>query len=305
MASPRLAAFLAFLHDHRSMFWRSVADTIAQDPEGFERVAEPMVEWAATYLGDATFAETLVDGYIYLVVESNTSQRSYQKLDRYPHSSYADLFDATYGNEEFMSKYHWGVYVATFAWPHHIRIHKFFEREFLPLLGNQGRLVDIGSGSGVWSKFALSARPDWLGVGVDISETSVRMANDMAGATGLASRLTYIVGDALDWRADPPADAAISSFLLEHLEEPRHLFVSLAANLAPAGHAFVTCALTASEIDHIAEFRRESELVLMAEEAGFRVVTYVSSPPSSVSPKTRLVPRSMAMLLQKRIHDTW
>ena len=79
----------------------------------------------------------------------------------------------------------------------------------------------------------------------------------------------------------------------------------MASNLENKGYAFITGALTASEVDHIYEFRRESEIVLMAEEAGFRVVSMYSAAPSSHPDSYRFLPRSLALILQKRKNDIW
>jgi len=195
--------------------------------------------------------------------------------------------------------------VINFAWDHHLRIYRFFRDEFVGRLGEQGHLLDLGCGSGIWGMMALKNRPNWTLQGIDISETSVELTSQMATATGYAERATYSVGDALVHSEPEPADAGISCFLLEHLEAPQALLDNLAANLKPRSYAFVTGALTAAEVDHIAEFRRESELVDMAEKAGFRVVSMISASPSVYPEQMNFVPRSMAMVLQKRANDIW
>jgi hypothetical protein len=63
---------------------------------------------------------------------------------------------------------------------------------------------------------------------------------------------------------------------------------------------FITTALTAAETDHIYEFRRESEVLLLAEEAGFRVVASLSATPLVDRGAALYIPRSMALSLQKR-----
>ena len=65
----------------------------------------------------------------------------------------------------------------------------------------------------------------------------------------------------------------------------------------------MTGALTAAQVDHIYEFRRESELVAMSEEHGLRVLETLSAAPKRTLPKARFVPRSMALIVQKRAND--
>jgi hypothetical protein len=67
----------------------------------------------------------------------------------------------------------------------------------------------------------------------------------------------------------------------------------------------VTCAISAAEIDHIFEMKRESEAVLLAEQAGFRLVSLLSSSPDTTPAGRRYLPRSLAMILEKRANDVW
>ena len=98
---------------------------------------------------------------------------------------------------------------------------------------------------------------------------------------------------------------------MEHLEKPQLLLQNMASNLFPREYAFIIAALTAAEIDHIYEFRRESEVISMAEEAGFRVISMYSSAPSPRvlqafnANSHRFLPRSLALVLQKRKNDIW
>jgi SAM-dependent methyltransferase len=268
-----------------------------------------MLRWAEAVIG-SDFAEHLVDGYLAFTTDVNESQAAYEETGRYRHSSYADVHDRTYADPAFMKDYHWGVYVTTFAWEHHLALHEFFLAQFLaPLAAHAsapgGRLLELGSGSGIWSILALGALPAWRGRAVDISETSVALSRRMANVAGLSDRLSIDRADALAFRTPEPADAAISCFLAEHLETPGLLFANLAANLAPRGRAFVTVALTAAEIDHIYEFRRESEAVAMAEQAGLRVVAMLSAAPGATPPDRAFLPRSLGLVLERRRGPVW
>ena len=73
----------------------------------------------------------------------------------------------------------------------------------------------------------------------------------------------------------------------------------------PGGKAFLTGALTAAQIDHIYEFRYESEFVALAEHHGFRVLEMRSAGPTRTLRGARFLPRSAALILQKRVYDNW
>jgi len=177
----------------------------------------------------------------------------------------------------------------------------FFNDGFIaPLKGKPaGRILDFGTGSGVWLSLALTQIENWTAVGIDISPTSVNWARATLNAAKIENRAQILEGDALSYRPSSPAQAAISCFVLEHLEEPQRLLDAIAESLESGASAFVCAALTAAEIDHIYEFRKESELVLMAENSGFRVCRIQSSSSIKLTPPRRYLPRSMGMVLEK------
>lgn len=304
ISSPKTKAFLQRLEEVAPVFFPHVAATASAYPHLFYEVAERMIEWAEVILGSSTI-DTLIDGYLSFVIHVNQSQVAYESRGRYEHSSYEEVRQQTYDNAEFMKDYHWGVYVITFAWQHHLRVMQFFQSNFLPFLKNSDQLIELGSGSGVWSLTALQAIPGLTTTLVDISPTSVAISKKLVSRTPFASQISIQQGDALRFQGNTPAGAGISCFLMEHLEDPNQLLLSLHRNLRNRAYAFVTTALTAAEIDHIFEFRRESEVVQMAESSGFRVIASLSVAPDNLSERARFLPRSMAMVLQKRCQELW
>lgn len=273
-------------------------------------ISSKLIGWARRHLG-ADYEDTLAEGYVAFVTDVNRSQLKYEAAGAYRNKSYADVYASVYDNRAFMSTYHWGVYATTFAWPHHLEISRFYRERFLEVAlasAEAERVVDLGCGSGLWSFLLLNAHPEYLIDAVDISETSSSIAGQMARAIGLDGRFTVDCADALTWsegERDGAFEAGISCFLLEHLERPERLLENLARLIKPRGVAFVTAALTAAESDHIMEFRRESEIVALAEAAGFRVMETLCVGPPNYIAKARFLPRSMAMILSKRTGEVW
>jgi len=286
------------------LFAKSIVKNFAANSKAFEDLAEDMLLWAKAQLGE-DYLNILARGYIHFVNDVNRSQLQYEKNRNYVSKSYAEVYAGVYGNAAYMQHYHWGVFTTTFAWEHHLKIYKYFVEQFVGHLSERGELLDLGSGSGIWSLLLLKNKRSWSSTGIDISEFSVNTAIQLSAAGGFPAQAKFIVGDALKYRLGKKADAVISCFLLEHLEEPEKLFINVADNLDEGGYAFVTAALTAAEIDHIFEFRRESELVRLAENSGFRVVSLLSESPKTHPREYYFLPRSMAMVLRKRGNAIW
>jgi len=305
--SPELSQLMAYFRQQPSLgkFHRAIAATLAANPQDFAYFGNKITSWAANCSGEE-FLQDLGQGYALFSTNVIRSQLRYERAGHYESSSYDQVFDRTYGNDAFMDRYHWGVLLTTFAWHHHLQICAFFRDNFLPRLESQsGRLVDLGCGSCVWSMLTADTLPDWTVDAVDISARSVELAQSMLRSNGFDGRISTTRADALTYRASPLSDAGISSFLLEHLEQPQELLENLAHNLKPGGYAFVTAALTAAEVDHIFEFRRESEVVAMAEQAGFRIIELFCGSPRDHPPTARFLPRSLALIMQKRTQEIW
>lgn len=302
----RANQFLAKMKSTNPIYWKQINRTAQTHPELFFSLSEPLLECASKILG-TDWETVLIKGYIDFVNDVNHSQAIYESSDHYQYSTFSEVAKITYGSPEFMKSYHWGVFVTTFAWEHHLLLTQFFYREFVSRLQKNGRgeIIDFGTGSGVWLTLALEKAAQWQGYGIDISPTSVEWAKSLTHAANLEGRVEIFEGDALKFKPSSAAQAAISCFVLEHLESPLDLLININNAIELGAPAFVCGALTAAEIDHIYEFKRESDLVGLAEEAGFRVVSIFSSAPNAISNEKKYLPRSMAMLLEKRRGEWW
>lgn len=297
-----------FLHEvsrGSALFSEKLRITSARHPILFDELAGQLLSWyQLLYPGDSW--EKLVKGYRHFTAEVSRSQMIYERSGAYPHSSYQEVFEKVYNNNDYMDLYHWGVYVSTFAWEHHLLLYQFFKEYFLKSLPEQPlHGLDLGSGSGVWSLLSCVHRPDVSMIGIDISERSVSLATSLIKNTNYANQIAIQRDDALTFKGTKSYDFGISCFLFEHLEDPGQLLRNLSENIRPGGYAFLTAALTASEIDHIYEVTRESEVVVLAEDAGFRLVAALSSAPQDYPRKFTYLPRSCGFVFQKRFGEIW
>jgi 2-polyprenyl-3-methyl-5-hydroxy-6-metoxy-1,4-benzoquinol methylase len=298
--------FVEYFRTEAAAFSHEIERARKSDPLLFDDMAEYLISIAKRQLGEA-YLDILIEGYCTFVMDVNRSQEKYEKTGKYENSSYKEVFQRTYNDTDFMNQYHWGVFVTTFAWEHHLNIYRMFRNDFLPLIrgGDSVSLLDLGCGSGVWHLLGLKQNPNLAVTAVDISETSISLSRQMAEAAGYDRLINYLCADAVDFSQESRYDTAISCFLLEHLEEPQLLLQTLSDALHERSYAFITCALTAAEIDHIFEYKYEHEVFQMAYEAGFRIVKSLSSSPGSFPRERYYLPRSLAMVVQKRANPVW
>ncbi len=283
-----------------------VQEAMDVDPDRFRRLAGLLGGWAVDAYGDAAI-ERMNDAFVRFSMDVNFAQADYEASGRYEAKSFRDCETDLYANAASMDDYLWGVYATTFLWAHHMDLAAVFEERFLRSLTPGARIVEIAPGHGAWGLWALDRVPGATLDAYDVSASSIAMAQQLAHVAGMAERARYAQRDAmtLDPTALEPADACICSFLIEHLETPNRLVEIMGRLLRPHGLAFLTGALTAAQVDHIFEFRRESELVRLAEQGGFRVLEFRSVGPRRTLPGAKFLPRSAALILQKRRQELW
>lgn len=283
-----------------------VREAQAVDPSRFDAYANMFLDWAVRGFGEGAI-ESMADSFVRFSNDVNFAQARYEATGRYEHKSYRECQESVYSQKETMDDYLMGIYLTNFLWAHHMEISLFFEQRFLTGLASGSHIVEIAAGHGGWGLWALHFVPSARLDGFDISPSSVDIASKLATAAGLQNRVSYALQDALqmDTLTIGPVDACICSFLIEHLEQPHELLNVIGRLLRPGGTAFLTGALTAAQVDHIFEFRHESELVLLAEQHGLRVTDLRSVAPRRTLRGAKFLPRSIALVLQKRRYETW
>lgn len=283
-----------------------VLEAQALAPAAFSRIANTYLQWCSDALGTSAL-ERAVDAFADFSSAVNLAQGRYELAGHYEHKSYDECRRSVYDDHASMTDYLWGVYLSNFLWAHHLELMIFFEERFLSKVMPGARIVEIAPGHGGWGLWALNATTDTRLTGYDISATSKAIATRLAVAADLSDRADYVRRDALQLSAEPSpqAQVCICCFLVEHLEQPSQLLDTISHVLAPAGYAFFTGALTAAQIDHIYEFRCESELVLLGEQAGLRTLETRSVSPNRRLKNAKFLPRSMALVMQKRTSANW
>jgi tRNA (cmo5U34)-methyltransferase len=135
--------------------------------------------------------------------------------------------------------------------------------------GREFEVLDLGAGTGVLSQFIASRFPRARILLADIAPEMLRLARArFAGASGIDSRLHYVL---LDHGRDPlpgTFDAIVSALSIHHLEhdEKRALFVRIHDALREGG-IFINAEVILGESDEI-ERRTNEDWKRAARDAG-------------------------------------
>jgi 2-polyprenyl-3-methyl-5-hydroxy-6-metoxy-1,4-benzoquinol methylase len=295
-----------YIREQHPRSYQGFVEARAVDPARYEEIAECFLSWAAKARGVQALP-SMVDSFVRFTTSVNLSQARYELDGHYENKTFEECNQSLYSQQEDMDDYLWGVYLSNFLWAHHAEICFFYQDRFLKKLAGPQTIIEIAPGHGGWGALALRQLPAAHLVGYDISPSSIHIATALAAAAGLQRRARYELRNALDLDAVPAqaATAVICNFLIEHLEDPGKLCAVIHHLLKPGCTAFLAGALTAAQVDHIYEFRRESELLQMAEDHGLRVLETLSVGPKRLLPRAHFMPRSMVLLLQKRRNEIY
>lgn len=215
-----------------------------------------------------------IKGYAAFAMTSLRLQARFERSGTYQAKTYAEAASEVYHNDAYMqSEYLPGLFLSHYLWPHHYRQIQFFESTFIDYLrvARPDRFLEVGVGTGLYSRIALQELPAIRGRGVDISSSSQAFALRQMEAFGVSDRYSIDLEDVVTDTPAASAEALICVEVLEHLEEPVEFLKALRRVLVPGGKAFITAALNAAHTDHIYLYRNAGEVEAQLIVAGFVV----------------------------------
>ena len=292
-----------YAREHYPHVMRGMEEAVQVNPDRFYSITERMIQRLEPVLGDEMYQRAL-GAFVRFSEGVIFSQARYERSGSYENKSYDEVNASLYSQRSEMDDYLWGVYLTNTLWAHHMELTLFYLDRFLGSIESPDQattIVELAPGHGGWGQMALDALPQARLYGYDISPSSMAIARSLADASGVGERADYHQQNALEMVNGEGgyADLCICNFLVEHLETPQALLHAIAHVLKPKGKAFFSGALTAAQIDHIYEFTHESELMVLAENAGLRVLESMSKGPKRTLKNARFLPRSMSLILQK------
>lgn len=265
----KLAELERLLRDHH----RFAGDIVRRCREAFGERWRQEFEQAleAMFPAPGELADA-IRGYARFAMASLRLQARFERTGEYEAKTYAQAAAQVYHNPEFMkAEYLPGLFLSHYLWPHHYRQIRFFETAFIEpiIVAGGGDFVEVGIGTGIYSRMALLAIPGAGAVGIDISATSLEFAGHQMDAFGVGDRFVAKREDVIMDSVSDSAANLICVEVLEHLEDPEEFLRGLRRVLRPGGRGFITAALNAAHTDHIYLYREPQEVEAQLVRAGF------------------------------------
>lgn len=293
--------FLEAMDRKAKMFAPNARATFEANKELCSWLLNPLARWAEAAYGSGVFDDA-VRGYAEYCVGIAKAKQLYERAGKYTPEAMPEIMSGVYKHEGYMVPYMWAAILIYPFWPSMIGHIAMFRDEFIRRLPQNANVLELACGHGVLSLLVAEERPDVQVEGTDISPPAIAVANKLLAASGHAGRVRFTVEDALksdSVSADGKRQGIISAMLAEHLMDPKPLFTTMSHRVTPQGLVYFSTALESPQRDHVFEYNRESEPLLMAETAGLRVSRMVSDS-GNVQKGARFIPRSTAMILQAR-----
>lgn len=227
---------------------------------------------AAVFPADSDL-QAAVAGYVSFALDIMRRQKAFERELEYPAKTYAQAASEVYLDFEYMTReYLPGLLLSHFLWPHHYRLLRFFRAAFARTMAEAGadRFVEVGTGTGMYTRTLLSMLGQAEGVSYDISPAAAAFARSHLAAFGVGERCDLRLDDVTDVGLEP-CPWLVSVEVLEHLEDPVAFLRTLRSGLVSGGRGFLSTALNAPNADHIYLYRSAGEVEAHLEEAGFSV----------------------------------
>ncbi len=210
--------------------------------------------------------------YDVIVKDTLREQLFFQRHNRYRYSTFAEVADSVYFDDDYMSKYMHGLAITAWLWPNHREMHRYFA-DSVPS-EKQGTYLEIGPGHGVYMMTAMNLSRYERFEGVDLSPTSVAMTTDLLESRDVPRGVQYEIycSDFLEDNLHQPRyDAIVMGEVLEHVEQPLEFLQKIHDLAADDAFIFITTPINAPAIDHIYLFESYEAIESLVRESGLSV----------------------------------
>lgn len=247
--------------------------------------------------------EYLAECYDLIVKDTLREQMFFQRHGRYRFSTFDEVANSVYFNEEYMRKYMHGLAITAYLWPNHRALHRFFLATIPHDM--EGRYLEVGPGHGVFMMCAMRQSAYSSFEGIDISPTSVEMTRALLGSGAFGDFADYEIVEQDFFGRDMGEraySAVVMGEVLEHVEDPGKFLRQACSVSTDDAFIFITTPVNAPAIDHIYLFDSLESIESLVREAGLAVRDSLLVPYPGLSVEESMeqkLPVNVAMVLGK------
>lgn len=277
--TPVFQTFLDLVYRKSPLQKKRILKFLESRGDSYRELAESFAVDYAKYLTEENITkEYAVDAYLQMCKDMMSEQAKFSRTGSYSCGSVPEAVENVYHNEETMKSYMHGLILSQFLWKNHYLMLKFFIEEVLRV-DRIGRLLEIGSGHGLYIAQAMKRFPQAEFEIMDISPVSIAMTKKIVKhLISNPDKISFVQADARDCSGGGKFDFIIMGEVMEHVEDPLSLLVSVKKMLGDGGRLHITTCANCPAIDHVYCFDSVEAIVEMIDAAGFRVLKDIALP---------------------------
>lgn len=227
------------------------------------------------YIQDHISIEEQCNCYLLILNDTLEETKFFIENGHYRYSSFDEVKDKVYFNENYMKQYMIGLALSSYIWIAHIKIRKYFS-QYLQDFAPKTTYFEIGPGHGEY--FARAVKSDKFSsfYGLDISPTSCELTQKMVKQQvgNLIKKCEFLCQDFFTHNFNKKADLIVIGEVLEHVEKPLEFLKRSKELLNNDGEIFATIPINAPAIDHIYLFSHPDEVKNLVEKSGLKLKAY-------------------------------
>ena len=190
--------------------------------------------------------------------------------------------ETVYSQKSVMRYYIVGLLLSYLFWPNHFQMLSFFKDHLSDI--RVERCLEVGVGHGLFTVEMMRRFPNSEVTLVDISETSVELAQEMLTTFDLdSSRVKFVLGDFLTVPLGTVGfDLIIMGEVLEHVNDAPGFLTRARELLRPGGSIFLSTCANCPAVDHIYHFHNVDEIRALIRSVGLSIVRDTALPAEDV-----------------------
>ena len=251
---------------------KSVERFFSQLTEGqFKQIKEYADDYLRALLDKGYSLEEIAEDYSWVCREVLKEQIYFKRKKHYRYNKIDDVIDKVYNNQAYMKRYMIGIGISQILWKSHNLMYNFWSRHLIESKGNI--YLEIGVGHGCFFTSAVKNNKFEKYIGIDISETSLSMTQDLLDRMATKSDCKLILNDVMKLtQYDNLIDFISMGEVLEHVEDPQLLICKIASMLKWDGKAYISTCANSPVIDHIYLFKNIREIRELFHRANLQIL---------------------------------
>lgn len=196
----------------------------------------------------------------------------FRRHGRYERSKFSEAVRDVYSKPDVMEKYMNGLLLSGVFWHNHAGALTFYRSQFLSMLPDQYRHLEVGPGHGALLYLTATDPRSGSISGWDVSEGAIAATRRTLQVIGINDEVELVRQDMFDAPDHfDTFDSIVVSELLEHLEDPLSALRSLIRYLKPGGRILVNMPANSPAPDHLYLIDKPDEMTDLMKAAGFEI----------------------------------